>query len=127
MENYVVTKELKGQSILDALEIGIADYPATKGAFPHIAGIRVKYNPNRAKGEKLVSVTLSNGNKLDPNATYTVATNDFIAAGGDGYKMFKGLAEKGNYAGLDEILISYIQGKRNLQKKTTDGRMVIVK
>src|SRR3546814_12361898 len=35
-------------------------------------------------GERVKSVSV-NGKPLDPTATYTVATNDFIAAGGDGY------------------------------------------
>ncbi len=29
------------------------------------------------------------GQPLDPNKTYTVATNDFITSGGDGYSMLK--------------------------------------
>src|SRR3546814_15815167 len=35
-------------------------------------------------GERVKSVSV-NGKPLDPTATYTVATNDFIAGGGDGY------------------------------------------
>ena len=35
-----------------------------------------------------VSTVLLNGEPLDAGATYTVATNDFVAHGGDGFSMF---------------------------------------
>ena len=38
-------------------------------------------------GERVKAVTV-NGKPLDPLATYTVATNDFLAKGGDGYMVF---------------------------------------
>jgi 2',3'-cyclic-nucleotide 2'-phosphodiesterase (5'-nucleotidase family) len=38
-------------------------------------------------GERVKAVTV-NGKPLDPAATYTVATNDFLAKGGDGYTVF---------------------------------------
>jgi 2',3'-cyclic-nucleotide 2'-phosphodiesterase (5'-nucleotidase family) len=124
--NYVVTKEMKGIEIIEALELGISDYPATKGAFPHIAGMRVQYDPSKAPGDRLVSVTMSNGEELLPDGSYIVATNDFIAAGGDGYTMFKDKPEHGNFKGLDEILIDYIKTE-GVTKVEKDGRMNPIK
>jgi 2',3'-cyclic-nucleotide 2'-phosphodiesterase (5'-nucleotidase family) len=34
-------------------------------------------------------LTLENGKALDPLALYTVVANDFIVAGGDGFKVFQ--------------------------------------
>lgn len=124
--NYVVTKEMKGSEIIEALELGISDYPATKGAFPHIAGMKVKFDPSKGAGERLVSVTMNSGEELLPDESYIVATNDFIAAGGDGYKMFKGKPEHGNFKGLDEILIEYIKSE-GITKTEKDGRISAVK
>ena len=54
--------------------------------------------------------------KLDPNKTYYVATNDFTASKGDGYDMFGGKREEG--ISLDEVVGSYIQ-KHDLSKYNT--------
>ena len=124
--NYVVTKELKGSEVIEALEHGISDYPATKGAFPQIAGMKVQFDPSGAPGERVVKVIMNNGKELLPDASYTVATNDFMAAGGDDYQMFKGKAEAGNFEGLDEILMEYIKIK-GITELEKDGRMIVNK
>jgi 2',3'-cyclic-nucleotide 2'-phosphodiesterase (5'-nucleotidase family) len=105
--NYVVTKELTGAQIWAALELGMDTYPAEKGSFPHIAGMKVVFDPAKAAGERVVSVTVG-GESIVLDKLYTVATNDFIAAGGDGYTMFKQATLIGEYLGLDEVLIDYI-------------------
>lgn len=105
--NYVVTKELTGAQIVAALELGMDTYPAEKGSFPHIAGMKVVFDPAKAAGERVVSVTVG-GEAIVLDKHYSVATNDFIAAGGDGYVMFKGAPHLGEYPGLDEVLIDYI-------------------
>ena len=50
-----------------------------------------------------------NGEPIDLNKTYTLATNDFTAVGGDGYDMFKSATKLGEYSALDEALVSYIK------------------
>ena len=55
-----------------------------------------------------------------------MATNDFIAAGGDDYKMFKGKPEAGNFEGLDEILMDYIKNK-GITEMEKDGRISVNK
>ena len=59
---------------------------------------------------------------LDPAATYTLATNDFTAVGGDEYTMFAKYPTTGMYGALDEALINYMQklGAVDIQ---TDGRI----
>ncbi|WP_320127991.1 5'-nucleotidase C-terminal domain-containing protein [uncultured Sphaerochaeta sp.] len=49
--------------------------------------MKVVYNRYAAPGKRILRVLL-NGKAIDKNATYKVATNDFMAAGGDGYTMF---------------------------------------
>lgn len=124
--NYVVTKELKGSEVIAALEHGISDYPATKGAFPQIAGMKVKFDPSKAPGERVVKVTMNSGEELLPDSYYLVATNDFMAVGGDDYQMFKDKPEAGNFEGIDEILIDYIKVK-GITETEKDGRMSVNK
>ncbi len=120
--NYVITKEIKGSDILAALEHGIDSYPETKGAFPHVAGMKVEFDPNQPAGSRVVKVMV--GTKmLDANAMYTFATNDFLAYGGDGYKMFADDSIVGEFDGLDEVLIDYM-AKVDPATVKVEGRMM---
>jgi len=123
--NYVITKKVSGQDIIDAIEHGISDYPATKGAFPHVAGIRVTFDEEKPAGSRVVEIKTSSGEKIDPDREYTLATNDFMAAGGDDYLMFKDRPQVGNFEGLDEILKKYVEENGITQVKT-DGRMTVI-
>lgn len=106
--NYIVTLDVKGSDIILALENGLTDYPAPKGAFPHVAGISYTFDPAKPAMERVTSV-MFNGKPLDPNAYYSVATNDFMAAGGDEFVSLGASTETGQYAALDEALIEYLK------------------
>jgi 5'-nucleotidase len=106
--NYVVTIDVTGAELVEALEHGLQAYPETLGAFPHIAGMNVVFDPSQEVGSRVVEVTVG-GEELDMEATYSLATNDFLAAGGDDYTMFGGKELTALYPGLDEILIEYIK------------------
>ncbi len=117
-----MTKEIKGSDILAAIEHGIDSYPETKGAFPHISGMRVEFDPNQPAGSRIVKVMVG-GEMLDPNAMYTLATNDFMAYGGDDYGMFADYPILGEFDGLDEVLIDYM-AKVDPATVKVDGRMM---
>ena len=52
------------------------------------SGFKFVYNSALPPGNRVVSVTLDGGTPILPDATtYTLATNDFTNAGGDGYTM----------------------------------------
>jgi 2',3'-cyclic-nucleotide 2'-phosphodiesterase (5'-nucleotidase family) len=51
----------------------------------HVSGLTIKYDPSRAKGSRIVSVTMSDGTPLSDAKTYSVIVNDFLATGGEGY------------------------------------------
>ncbi len=120
--NYVVVIEVTGQDIIDALENGIQSYPNARGAFPHVDGIKVKFDPSQEAFSRVVEVTLDNGEKLDPAKTYSLATNDFMAVGGDQYESLKGKKTLGEYESLEEILSEYIS-KNGVTITTAEGRV----
>ena len=74
-----------------------------------------------AEGSRVHSVTIG-GKALDPEATYTLATNDFTAVGGDEYTMFNKYTISGMYGAMDEALIEYMQKLGAVDIKT-DGRI----
>lgn len=106
--NYVITKEVKGSDLQKAVENGLRAYPESLGAMIQVAGMSVKFNVKNPAYRKVLEIKVGE-EKLDPNKIYVVATNDFMAAGGDGYKSLANGKEIGHYPGLDEVLIEYIQ------------------
>jgi 2',3'-cyclic-nucleotide 2'-phosphodiesterase (5'-nucleotidase family) len=86
--NRTVKLQVTGATIHSALENGFSDIENNAGRFPQVSGLKVKYDPSKPKGSRVISVA-ANGKPLDVNAKYTIATNDFMANGGDGYVMFR--------------------------------------
>lgn len=86
--NYIVAIRLTGQQIKDALEYGLSGIETKEGRFPQVSGLSFAYSPQNPPGKRVVEL-LINGTPLDPAKHYVVATNDFLAAGGDGYQVFR--------------------------------------
>ncbi len=108
--NTVRVIELSGADVKAALENGLSDYPTPKGAFPHIAGMTVTFDSSKEAGSRVVSVKVGEED-LDPAKMYTLATNDFLVAGGDGYKMFKGKKVTAEFNAMDQVFIDYLAAK----------------
>ncbi|MCB1518329.1 MAG: 5'-nucleotidase C-terminal domain-containing protein [Hyphomicrobiaceae bacterium] len=87
--NLTLKIEVTGADIIAALENGLQAAPEAIGRFPQVSGLTVVYDPAKEPGSRVVSVKVGDAD-LDPNATYSLATNDYMARGGDGYSMFVG-------------------------------------
>lgn len=122
--NYGVSKELTGQDIKDALEHGFKYLPDVAGSLAQIGGITLNLDISQPIGKRVSNIKFKNGKKFDLLSTYIVATNDFMAIGGDDYLMFKNKKEIANFPGLDEILIEYIKVK-GITSTTVDKRVNI--
>ncbi|MCK5779628.1 MAG: 5'-nucleotidase C-terminal domain-containing protein [Psychrilyobacter sp.] len=120
--NYVIVKEMSGQALKDGIENGIQSYPDARGSFPHVAGITFKFDPTKEVGNKVYELTFTNGEKVMMDKMYNVATNDFMAVGGDQYESFKGTKTVTEYESLEEILGKYIR-ENGITHPTTDGRV----
>ncbi|HBJ78015.1 MULTISPECIES: bifunctional metallophosphatase/5'-nucleotidase [Fusobacterium] len=121
--NYVVVKELTGKQIWNMFENGFSKYPETDGRFPQFSGATVTFNPKKPAGKRVENITLKNGTPLDLNKTYKVASDDYIAVGGDEYNMFINAKEVANYPALTEIVIENIK-KNGVTNLTTDNRLI---
>ena len=106
--NTIMVKEMKGIDIQAALEYGTSEYPNEKGAFPHTAGITFTLNAAAEAGNRVSDIKIE-GEALDLEKMYTVATNDFMAVGGDGYNMFTAYPIKAEYNTLMDTLLSYVE------------------
>ncbi|MFD2673438.1 choice-of-anchor I family protein [Marinicrinis sediminis] len=123
--NYIVTKEVTGEQIIAALENGVSAYPEAKGAFPHVAGMTYQIDASKPAGERVHHVKIK-GQPIDLKASYVLATNDFLAAGGDEYEMFTASPILNEYPALDEALITYIQERGEVKSKV-EGRITAAK
>ena len=121
--NTVAYVTVKGSVLLEALEASTFSTPEAVGAFPQVSGIKFSIDTNKAfdQGElypgstyyapasiNRVTIESINGKAFDPEATYVVVTNDFLAAGGDTYYAFSVSTSVDTGVPMDEALMSYI-------------------
>jgi 2',3'-cyclic-nucleotide 2'-phosphodiesterase (5'-nucleotidase family) len=123
--NYAVMIELKGIDILNALENGVKAYPEAAGAFPQVAGMTFKIDPSKREGKRVHDLKIQ-GKPVDLNKTYKLATNDFMAAGGDGYTSLANGTKVAEYVAFDEMLADYIK-KLGEVDISVEGRIVAEK
>jgi len=121
--NYIITKSLTGAVIKEALEHGTAAYPDAEGMFPHVGGMTFMIDVSRPVGDRIVDLTIG-GEPVDLEVEYILATNDFMAAGGDGYDMLN-VETVNEFDALDEAVISYIS-MRGVIAPTRENRVLAV-
>src|SRR5690606_34012856 len=85
--NKTVKIEVTGAQLQALVENGLAAYADLDGRNPQVSGLTITVDLNKPKGERVQSIAVG-GKPLDPAATYSVATNDFMAGGGNGYVVF---------------------------------------
>lgn len=124
--NMVTVIEVSGQDIQDALNYGVDAYPETAGKFPHVAGMTYELVQ---EGEGYAAANIMVGEEaLDPARTYKLATNDFMAIGGDGYVMFEGKPQVILQGLMVDILRDYIvekMGDTGAFSYEADGRIKV--
>lgn len=103
-----------GKPVLDENGLPLLE---ANGAFLQIAGARVTFNPSLEVGKRILSIEVYDKEKakfvpLQLDKTYYLATNDFLAAGGDGYTMLGGAREEGG--SLDEVFANYLKTLKDL-------------
>ncbi len=123
--NTVAVVYVTGAELLEALEASTYCTPEAVGGFPQVSGIEfivdtsAAYDANDTtypgstfygpKSINRVTIVSINGEEFDPEATYAVITNNFLAAGGDTYYAFANAsAQFDTGLPLDEVLMDYI-------------------
>ena len=121
--NEVATIDVTGAELLEALEAATCSTPTAIGAFPQVAGVEFTINigvpyvngaayPDStyfapANPGSRVTINSVNGEPWSATETYTVATNDFTAAGGDTYGVFLGKSVYKTGVALEDALVNY--------------------
>ena len=123
--NTLAVVYVKGSELLEALEASTYCTPESIGGFPQVAGMQFtvatyetydkndeSYPNSTYYGPKTinrVSISSINGKDFDPEATYAVITNNFVAGGGDTYYAFAAATNQFDTGlPLDEVVMEYI-------------------
>ena len=109
LSSALQTDKETGKFILD--ENGAPLFEAS-GGFLQISGATVFYDPTLPVKERVLLIGILNPetgkyDDLDLEKTYYLATNDFLAAGGDGYTMLGGAREEG--PSMDSVFADYLK------------------
>lgn len=129
--NVLQMAEVKGSVIKEALEQSVSSYPEASGGFMQVSGLSFTFDPNRDVGSRITEVTVGSS-ALDPDKTYKLCINDFIAYGGDEYTMFVEPFKKQltlahpELAPLEQCIINYITVHQSELKNETQGRINMV-
>jgi len=130
-QNTLATFNLTGAGVIAALENGVSQVEEGAGRFPQVAGLKYVWDPAAAPMEgRIVEVMVRDGDAwapIDPQATYAVATNNFMRNGGDGYAVFRDEGENAYDFGpnLEDVLADYLVSNPDYAP-FTDGRIVKV-
>ncbi len=121
--NLISTFELSGADVMAVLENSVSrvevdadNNPIVDGAsgrFMQVAGLRYSYDATQEAGSRVLSAEVMQDGEyvaVDAEAIYSVATNDFIRAGGDGFAMLTENAINPYDQGrpLDQVVADYI-------------------
>ncbi|WP_222708608.1 bifunctional UDP-sugar hydrolase/5'-nucleotidase [Paenibacillus sp. N3.4] len=124
--NSLMVVEVQGDRIYDALERGLREWPngASNGGFLQVSGIAYEIDGSKPAGKRLVRVN-KDGQPLDKNKVFKVATNDYLVNGGDNFEEFKDakLISRGGL--LRDVLAAYMKRNGTVSQET-DGRIKIV-
>lgn len=129
-QNHLVLLAIRGAELLEVLEHGL-DRRISRGysgSMPQIAGMRLEYDPGRAKGERIVRLEID-GKPLDPAASYRLVTSTYLASGGSDFPVLSRLPilrpAEGNPTET-EVLIEALQRQGRIAPQV-DGRLQVRK
>ncbi|HEX8865015.1 MAG TPA: 5'-nucleotidase C-terminal domain-containing protein, partial [Lentzea sp.] len=112
--NVVTTLTVNGAELKTMLENGVSQMPAVNGRFPEVSGLCFTYDISGPAGSRVVSAVRQaadgscTGTPVDLTAaaTYSLAENDFMANGGDGYPNFSSRTTTREI--MDQVLADHV-------------------
>jgi 2',3'-cyclic-nucleotide 2'-phosphodiesterase (5'-nucleotidase family) len=127
--NVVVTLNVNGAELKTFLENGVFSMPGANGRFPQVSGLCFTYDVSAASGSRVTGAVRQaadgscTGDPVDLSAasTYTLATNDFMASGGDGYPVVIGRSVTREI--MDQVLADYVSANTPLNP-SIQGRII---
>lgn len=128
-QNTLSTFRLTGAGVIAALENGVSQIEEGAGRFPQVAGLKLSVDPAAPPGARVSEVMVRAGDgwaPIDPGAVYGVVSNNFMRAGGDGYRVFANEATDAYDYGPDlaDVLAEYLAANAPYAP-ALDGRITL--
>ena len=126
--NQLTTLALTGAEVAAAIENGVSQVEEEAGRFPHVGGVRYTFDPALDPGARVTLVEIQDAASgsyvpIDPAVTYTIATNNYLAGGGDGYE-FSGASERYDTGWLLSDALAEYLGEAVTVAPQVEGRIV---
>ncbi len=122
--NKTVAASVSGKAVVAALENGFSQLDRPSGRFPQVSGLVVTIDRSAPQGQRVRSVQV-HGEPIDPSRRYRLATNDYLARGGDGYWMLAGEMRASTDSGVRLVaqdVIAHVEAARIIDVRT-EGRI----
>jgi len=108
--NTVVAMDLSGAQVLELLEHSVAE----ERFLLEVSGLEFEYDARGPPGKRVLRAA-AGGQDLQPSKTYRVATNSFLAGGGDKHSAFSAGTDRADtFLDLMELHIRHLRAHRPL-------------
>ncbi|MFL6561001.1 MAG: 5'-nucleotidase C-terminal domain-containing protein, partial [Bacillus sp. (in: firmicutes)] len=122
--NDIVTMNITGEQVRTLLN---QQFAADRNRIMQISGLKYTWTNNLPLGQKVLDIYLPNGSKIDPNGVYSVAVNNFMADGGDGFVVLKQGTERTTKMTDLDAFIDYVKSFTGPISAQIEGRILIDK
>jgi 2',3'-cyclic-nucleotide 2'-phosphodiesterase (5'-nucleotidase family) len=120
--NTIVSMTMNGAQIWRMLEVSVIGYHAIF----QVSGLKMVYDRKAQPNQRIISVEID-GQPIDTNKVYKIATNNFLAAGGGAYGIFKeGKDVDDTYTLIRDVMAQYIIKHSPIDYKI-EGRIIAKK
>ena len=121
-ENHVVVLTVTGARLRAAVEHALRG----EGPDANVSGLRATYDPSRPPGARVLTLTLDDGTPVADSGRYTVALQDFVAEGGDGFTAFLEPLALRKTGWLDrDVLTAYLRSLDQPIRAPQEARLVL--
>jgi 2',3'-cyclic-nucleotide 2'-phosphodiesterase (5'-nucleotidase family) len=115
--NVVATTMVDGAELKQFLENGVSSMPGANGRFAQVSGLCFTYDIGAAPGSRVMGAVrqAADGSctgapvDLSAGSVYSLAINDFMASGGDGYPVVIAKATTRDF--MDQVLADFIEAQ----------------
>ena len=121
--NFTCTLNVPGSVLWEEMEFSLARIGSSNGGYLQFSGMVVTYDPDASAGSRVTSIQVG-GAEVDKDATYVLATTDYVATGGDDNASLEIYTIYMN-DGLDRILMDGIAQIGTITDSTIVGGRLI--
>lgn len=119
--NKLSVLEMTGRQIKEVLEQGFS----LERGMMQVSGLTAWYDMSKSIGQRLVKLNIGDGPAID-DKIYKIATNSFVADGGDLYMTFHDLKKTNSEAPFSSYVMEYFKNKKIVDAPTMN-RLIPIK